>query len=593
MKDLLGRLLPPFAEGPREKPRDMLYLAADRPPWLISFGVGLQHALAALMLLIYAVITGQEIGLEGDRLREFMALGILVMGFGTLLNGLTSRFSAGHLLVLYPGPVIMAVFIGVAQAAGPGAAAGGALTSGLALLVLSRFLPVLRLLFPAEVSGVLLMLLSMSLIPLGINRAFDLGNGPGNPLDLPSILIALATLGTIVGLLVWSAGRARVLALFIGAGVGLLVAILTGQFGAQELSQVATAPLLAIPGAHYRPPLPSWQAATLLPFLLVSIMVAVAAVGGGIVIDKMNDAKWCRPDLPMIGRLLNGLSLCHLLSGLTGTPTVAVSSVNLGMVHATGVAARRAGVAAGLVMMALACLPAITTCIILLPKPVIGALLLYTAAYLMVSGAELVLSRLLNARRRATVGLGLVAGAAVFMVPALTAAVPLALKPILGSGLVVGVCCAIFLNLIFRIGIAKEVACRLDGPRPAEQARRLLEDGGADWGARREVILRAILVIDEALAILRQEEVMAGPARLMARFNEETLVLTLDYPGQAIRLEADQPLDVRALLDSDQDETALDQTMAAISATLIRNLADRVSSRSPAGRGRLRLEFNH
>ena len=236
MTDLLGRLLPPFAEGPREKPRDMLYLAADRPPWLISLGVGLQHAMAALMLLVYDVIAGQEIGLEGDRLREF-AMGILVMGFGTLLNGLTSRFSAGHLLVVYPGPLIMAVFIGVAQAAGPGAAAGGALTSGLALLVLGRFLPVLRLLFPAEVSGVLLMLLSMSLIPLGINRAFDLGDGPGNPLDLPSILIALATLGTIVGLLVWSAGRARVLALFIGAGVGLLVAILTGQFGARELSQ--------------------------------------------------------------------------------------------------------------------------------------------------------------------------------------------------------------------------------------------------------------------------------------------------------------------------------------------------------------------
>ncbi|MGB4336524.1 MAG: hypothetical protein WBJ41_16945 [Chromatiaceae bacterium] len=116
------------------------------------------------MLLVYDVIAGQEIGLEGDRLREF-AMGILVMGFGTLLNGLASRFSAGHLLVIYPGPLIMAVFIGVAQAAGPGAAADGALTSGLALLVLGRFLPVLRLLFPAEVSGVLLMLLSMSLIP--------------------------------------------------------------------------------------------------------------------------------------------------------------------------------------------------------------------------------------------------------------------------------------------------------------------------------------------------------------------------------------------------------------------------------------------
>ncbi len=492
-----------------------------------------------------------------------MALSILVMGIGTLLNGLTTRCSAGHLLVVFPGPLIMAVFIAVVHAAGPGAAAGGALISGLALLVLGRFLPALRWLFPAEVSGVLLMLLGLSLIPIGINRSFGLGDGTGNHVDLASVSIAISTLGTIIALLVWSVGRARPLALFIGAAAGLLVAILTGQFGTNELSQVAAVPLVVIPGDHYRPPPPTWQVATIVPYLLTSIMVAVNTVGGGIVIDKMNDAQWRRPDLPMIGRLLNGLGLCHLLSGFTGTPTLAISSVNLGLTHATGVAARRAGVVAGLMIMALAFLPAVTTFITLLPKPVIGAFLIYTAAYVMVSGAELILSRLLNARRRATVGLSLVAGAAVFMVPALTDTIPLSLKPILGSGLVVGVCCAMLLNLIFRLGIARQVECTLDAPRPAAQASRLLEESGADWGARREVIQRATLVVDEALEVLRREGVMAGPARLMVHFDESTLKLTLDYPGQAIPLEADHPVYLRALLDSDQDETALDQPRRA------------------------------
>ena len=58
MKPVLNRLLPPFSEGLRAKPRDMLYLAADRPPWPIALGVGLQHAMVALMLLIYCVIAG-------------------------------------------------------------------------------------------------------------------------------------------------------------------------------------------------------------------------------------------------------------------------------------------------------------------------------------------------------------------------------------------------------------------------------------------------------------------------------------------------------------------------------------------------------
>jgi hypothetical protein len=86
---------------------------------------------------------------------------------------------------------------------------------------------------------------------------------------------------------------------------------------------------------------------------------------------------------------------------------------------------------------------------------------------------------------------------------------------------------------------------------------------------------------------------MAGPARLVVRFDENTLVLTLDYPGQTILLEADQPVDVGALLDNDQDPAALDQSMAAISVALMRNLADRVSTRARPGRGELRLELNH
>jgi xanthine permease XanP len=319
--------------------------------------------------------------------------------------------------------------------------------------------------------------------------------------------------------------------------------------------------------------------------------VAVDAVGAGVVIDKMNDQTWRRPDLPMIGRLLKGLGICHLLNGLTGTPTVAVSSVHLGMAHATGVAARRAGALAGLLLMALAFLPAVTTFMAQIPKPVIGAILLYTAAYMMVSGAELILSRLLNARRRATVGLSLVAGAAVFMVPELTDSLPLALRPILGSGLVIGVCCAMLLNLIFHIGVARQDTCILDTPHPEDQASRFLEDRGADWGARREVILRAGLVVGEALEVLRHAGAITGPALLEARFDEDTLTLTLDYPGQALRLEAEHPAEAWALLD--QDETAIDQAMVRISGILIRNLADRIDTRSRRGRGQLRLRFNH
>jgi xanthine/uracil permease len=586
------RLLPPFTEGTRERPRDILYIASDRPPWSVTAAAGLQQALGAVMLTIYTVVAGQGIGLEGAILADFVALSILVMGAGTLLHALTTRVSAGHLLVVLPGPLIMAIFIAVYQAGGPGAVVVGPLVSGFVILISGRLLPLLRVLFPAEVSGVLLILLGLSLVPSGIDRFFGLGDGIGHAVQAETVLIAAATLGTITALTIWSQGPARTLALLLGVTAGLLAAILTGHWGAEDLARLAPVPWVSLPGSQYRAPPPTLALAALLPYVLVGLMVAVSAVGSAIVIDKMNDANWNRPDLPMIGRLLHGLGLCHLLNAMTGTPTVAISSVNLGLAHATGILARRVGILTGLFIALLAFLPTVTTFLTLLPRPVIGAFLVYTASYLLVAGAELILSRLLNQRRRATVGLALVAGAAVEMVPDLTAALPPVLEPVLGSALMVGVGCAMLLNLLFRFGIVRTATCLLEGPQAAEQARRLLEDSGADWGARRDVVARATLSIDEVLGILRHEQALTGPGRLVLDYDDSALSVTVRYPGRALRLDSAAPVDVRALLEEDQDETRLDDAMAGIAGALVRRLADRVKARAISGGGELRLEFN-
>ena len=48
----LDSLLPPFTEGKRNQPRDMLYIAQDQPPWPTTLSVGVQHVMVALMLLL-------------------------------------------------------------------------------------------------------------------------------------------------------------------------------------------------------------------------------------------------------------------------------------------------------------------------------------------------------------------------------------------------------------------------------------------------------------------------------------------------------------------------------------------------------------
>ncbi len=545
-----------------------------------------------MMLVVYLVIAGTDIGLTSGALRGFVTLGVLIMGLGTLLNGLTTRVSAGHLLVVIPGTMTMMVFIPVAKTLGLGAAAGGVFIAGIVVFFLGRFLPRLRALFPPEVTGVLLLLLGMSLLPGGVRRCAGLSEGGGAPVQMDHVLIAIAALGTITSVAVWGSARFRVLSLGMGAAAGLLAAALTGHFGARQLAAVAGQPLFSLPVGDYPFPMLAWVPGAIIPLVFCSVIGAVDELGCGVVIDRMNNDEWRRPDMPMLGRLLSGNGICLCLSGLAGTLTTGCSSAHLGLAHATGVAARRVAAATGLLLILAAFLPRLATFIIMLPAAVVGAIMVYAAAYMMVSGAELVLARLLNGRRRATVGLGLAAGMAVMLVPELTASVPLDLKPLFGSGILVGVSMAMALNLVFRIGMSRSGELELGGKNPAEQAARFLEDCGSAWGARRDVITRAGLVAGEALEALAVAGLMKGAARLSASFDENRLLLTLDYPGRAW-----QPAEVRpVVLDAWLDKGGgfeLNETMRTVSSNLICSLADRVESGEQDGRGRLRLIFDH
>ena len=142
----------------------------------------------------------------------------------------------------------------------------------------------------------------------------------------------------------------------------------------------------------------------------------------------------------------------------------------IGEADANGVSVRRVEVVAGIMLIGIAFVPGVLKFLIHLPPAVGGVLLIYTVGFMMVSGMELILSRLLNSSRRTSVGLGPTAGVTVLMMPELTAFAPSGLKPILGSGLTLGVMVSAVLNLAFGIGSAKKAGIRLDEINPLLQA---------------------------------------------------------------------------------------------------------------------------
>lgn len=588
-KNLLDAVFPPFVETEREKPKGMLFVANETPGFPTALAVGGQHAVVLLMLVLYTVIVGQEIGLSQSELRGFVSLCIVAAGITTFIQSTPTRFGSGHLIVHNPSTISMAGFIAVSTSYGIGAATGAVILSGVTVMLLSRFLPKLRSVFPAEVAGVLLVLLGLSLVEGGVRR-FTGFSAAG--LDIPSIMIASTTLFVIIALSVWTAGRPKLFAIVIGTASGLVVAAILGRFGQEQMQVVTQQPIFSLPFTGYDIPTPTLVFAAVIPILLIEVISAIDSIGTSVAIDKINNSKWHRADMPMIGRAVTCHGIGVLLAGLLGTFQLGTSSANLGLAHASGVAARRVGMMAGAILVVMAFLPQVSTFITQIPQPVVGAIVVYTAGYMMVAGMELVLSRMLNSRRTFMIGLGITVGSVVLLMPEITAGAPKGLQPIVGSALTLGTVTAMVLNMVFRIGIAQSGSIQLTGIESLTKLTDFLEEKGEDWGARRQVMMRAGMAVGEALEKLSGTGITNWPIVLKVSYDEYKITLDMDYEGEPIILAVAKPISLDDLMDDDDDD-ALDEMVSNVSGMLIGQLADKVESTSVNGRATLKLVFDH
>jgi len=175
---------------------------------------------------------------------------------------------------------------------GMGAAAGAYILSGIIVIVLARFLPRLQKLFPPEVTGILLVLLGLTLVKGGAAGFTGFRDGT---IDWVAFFIACAALGTIVVFSVWTSEKIRVFAVAFGIAAGIAAAAITGVFGAEQMKLVAGQPFVALPFESYDLPRPTLVFGAVLPLLVIEIISAVGSIGKGVAIDKLNNAKWHWP----------------------------------------------------------------------------------------------------------------------------------------------------------------------------------------------------------------------------------------------------------------------------------------------------------
>src|SRR5699024_10326027 len=129
---------------------------------------------------------------------------------------------------------------------------------------------------------------------------------------------------------------------------------------------------------------------------ILALLAQLDTFGSVVLMHKMSDADWRRPNMKLVSGGMRSDALAILSTMFLGAQPTSTSSANVALCHISRSTSRSIGIAVAIVLAICALLPKISVALTLVPAPVIGAIGIYAAAYLIVSGLELITSRALD-----------------------------------------------------------------------------------------------------------------------------------------------------------------------------------------------------
>jgi NCS2 family nucleobase:cation symporter-2 len=457
------------------------------------------------------------------------------------------------------------------------------LLTGLVVVILSRVLHRWRALFPPEVVGLIAFMVGASQVSLALSRFLGLSRG-GGQLDPHYLLVASIALGLLAGLTVWGKGVVRLFSSAITLVVGYVVANAFGFIRADQWAQVSQARLLDIPRIH--PPGLAFDYGLLIPFTVLGVSAAMKNAGDLAVSEKISDPDWKRADLRRGRSAMLTFGLGTMASSAVGGFAVMSSSSNIGLAAATGAASRYVGYACGAILIALAFFPKLVALLTMMPAPVAGAMFLLVVSYNLIAGMQIIMSRMMETRHTYIIGFSLLFGLGAENMVDVASQAPAFLRPLLSSGLTVATVMVVVLNALFHIGTSRRQNIRLSPePQCIDSLCEFIEDFASQWGARREVVSRAVSAMVEFFeSVIGNELVAVGDVEVSAFFDEYRLDFAIRYRGHVLDIPTIRP---QITIDSDPAD------ILRLSGYMLSRLADSVKTNSQNGVAQIDIHFEH
>lgn len=423
----------------------VLYGIEDKPPLGETIPLGLQHVLAMFLGNVAPpLILAGAVGSVTGQTTFLVQMALIVAGVGTIVQAFPVGPVGARLpVVMGTSFAFLGPLIGIGNQFGIAAVFGAALVAAPVEMGMAFSLDRFRQYFPPLVTGIVVMLIGLTLIPTGMNYAAGASAGPGAEGYGSFTNLGLAGLVLVVTVVLnqFFSGFLRIISVFAGIVVGYVAAL---ALGIVNFSAVASAGWITVPvplkfGLTFEP-------SAILTVAFLYIITGVETIGdiSGTVSATGRDAT----DTEFRGGLLADGVISAFGAVFNAMPNTSYSQ-NVGLVNFTGVASRYVAGVGGVFLLILGFVPKVGAVVSAMPDAVLGGGALVLFAMIFSSGARIVNQNVTLDQRNSTIlALSMALGLGVAFRPEVLGQFPAEVQTLFGSALVTGGMAALVLNVV-------------------------------------------------------------------------------------------------------------------------------------------------
>ncbi|MCB5908161.1 nucleobase:cation symporter-2 family protein [Streptomyces pinistramenti] len=439
-----------MAQHPHVDPAPPVHPVDEKPAPKRLIPAALQHIAAMYAGVVTPpLIIGQAVGLDAAGRTRLIAAGLLIAGCATLLQTLGIRKAVGNRLPFVNAASSAGItpMLAIAENTSKGhqlpAIYGAVMVAGVFCLAVGPFFGKLLRYFPPLVTGVVITLIGVTLMPVPVGWAQGGDKNAAGFGDMKNLALAAFTLVVILLIQRFTRGFIKQIALLFGLVIGTLVAIPFGMAGFEGLR---SAPLAALPTPFAWGP-PEFQPAAIISLCIVMLVLMTESAAGMLALGEICDRR-CTSRTLTRGLRTDGIAT--LLGPVFGGLPTSAFAQNVGVVSLTRVRSRYVVAVAGATLIVLGAFPVLGAVVSLVPMPVLGGAGIVLFGSIAVSGIRtLSEAGLDDSSNIILVAVSLGAGIIPLAAPTFYADFPAWAQTVLGSGISAGALVAVLLNLFF------------------------------------------------------------------------------------------------------------------------------------------------